>query len=954
MADIFDYGEIKRVSMAHNNMISHMESIIKLYDNIRTEMINDALICVNNPMIQDIIRNEIMNGADQIRSNASIVSLIKKVFLLRYIEPIRNEMIKLLNTSVPVMQDNLLNMNRASNKLKSLFLSEEKRRNANNSFIFLSQALGGKYGTSYMRLVNYYNNIVNADINLVWQDFLVNKSGYKETYIKHSQNEVRDVGIRAIDEILYEYEMFKKRSVSNDASIDETKNNISRFIGLSILDEAKKQLNTIPVQEICKNSSARASALERSGYRTVGDVCDANEITLSYIPGISKRSAYDVKHNADIFKREIERNTKIKLSLDDLTVNKRAALTQIAIYQDKNDAKRKLIEQNEIEASNLSHSSAKLKEASGCINWFFLTDAEKQQVRTSYNYMKEILFSEYTNNIYRLTKIIDEGTNISFSEVSDRFRQDPVPFFNVIENICPGALGNSDKYYGLEVEFAKKIQTEKVLFDGLKCTLRNYQDMGVRYILHQKKVLLGDEMGLGKTIQAIAAMVSLKNFGATHFVVVCPASVLINWCREIAEHSDLKPIKVHGYDKKIEFENWLNNGGVCVTTYETTKIFTSLYNYNIDMLVVDEAHYVKNPSAMRTKNVAVICEHTDRILFMTGTPLENKVDEMIALINMIRPIIADQMQYATQSMYSENFKRIIMPVYYRRKRDDVLTELPEKIESEEWLEPSSADMSAYLQALEQGSYNHHEIRKVSWNVTDISKSSKAKRLKELVEEAFEEGRKIIVYSFYLGVIELVRDILGSKCVGVINGSVSPKERQNIIDRFDRAEDGAVLVAQIQSGGVGLNIQAASVIIICEPQVKPSIESQAISRAYRMGQTRNVLVYRLLCKNTIDERMMTILAKKQREFDKYADKSLAAEQFVSIDDKSLTSMIEEEIKEKLGTKIDIKNPIPLEDKEMVNDKSEISPIEQVKPKINYSKKRKASEEDEYMGLEDAFF
>ena len=301
-----------------------------------------------------------------------------------------------------------------------------------------------------------------------------------------------------------------------------------------------------------------------------------------------------------------------------------------------------------------------------------------------------------------------------------------------------------------------------------------------------------------------------------------------------------------------------------------------------------------------------------------------------------------------------------MPVYYRRKRDDVLTELPEKIESEEWLEPSSADMNCYLQALESGSYNHHEIRKVSWNVTDISKSSKAKRLKELVEEAYEERRKIIVYSFYLGVIERVQDVLGNKCVGVINGSVSPKERQNIIDRFERAEDGAVLVAQIQSGGVGLNIQAASVIIICEPQVKPSIESQAISRAYRMGQTRNVLVYRLLCKNTIDERMMNILAAKQREFDKYADKSLAAETFVSIDDKSLTAMIEEEIKEKLGNKIDIKESIPSEDKkevktqEMVNDKSEIPSTEQVKSKRSYSKKRKASEEDEYMDFDDMFF
>lgn len=158
--------------------------------------------------------------------------------------------------------------------------------------------------------------------------------------------------------------------------------------------------------------------------------------------------------------------------------------------------------------------------------------------------------------------------------------------------------------------------------------------------------------------------------------------------------------------------------------------------------------------------------------------------------------------------------------------------------------------------------------------------------------------KIIVYSFYLDVVSQVSKLLGEKCTGVISGSVSSADRQKIIDEFDKAESGSVLVAQIQSGGVGLNIQSASVVIICEPQVKPSIENQAISRAYRMGQTRNVLVYRLLCKGTIDERMMNILANKQREFDKYADESLAAEQAI-IDDRSLMKLVEDEIKEKIG-------------------------------------------------------
>ena len=133
-----------------------------------------------------------------------------------------------------------------------------------------------------------------------------------------------------------------------------------------------------------------------------------------------------------------------------------------------------------------------------------------------------------------------------------------------------------------------------------------------------------------------------------------------------------------------------------------------------------------------------------------------------------------------------------------------------------------------------------------------------------------------------------------QCFGPINGSITPQRRQEIIDEFDKAPPGAVLAAQIQAGGTGLNIQSASVVIICEPQFKPSIENQAISRAYRMGQTRNVLVYRLLCEDTVDERITTILENKQAIFDAFADKSEAATQSMELDDKTFGNIIKEEI------------------------------------------------------------
>ena len=185
-------------------------------------------------------------------------------------------------------------------------------------------------------------------------------------------------------------------------------------------------------------------------------------------------------------------------------------------------------------------------------------------------------------------------------------------------------------------------------------------------------------------------------------------------------------------------------------------------------------------------------------------------------------------------------------------------------------------------------------RRVSWSVGDPKFSSKAQRLKEIVAEAAEDGRKVIVFSFFLDTLEMVRRTLGSACMETITGSVSPQRRQEIIYEFDEAQAGTVLALQIQAGGTGLNIQSASVVVICEPQLKPSIENQAISRAYRMGQARNVLVHRLLCPDSIDERMMDLLEKKQREFDAFADKSVAAEKSAELDETTLGDLIEEEI------------------------------------------------------------
>jgi SNF2 family DNA or RNA helicase len=308
------------------------------------------------------------------------------------------------------------------------------------------------------------------------------------------------------------------------------------------------------------------------------------------------------------------------------------------------------------------------------------------------------------------------------------------------------------------------------------------------------------------------------------------------------------------------------------------------------MLIADEAHYIKNPEAQRTINTKRLCESAERLLFMTGTALENRVDEMISLIEILNPKVAFSLRGLEFLSAAPMFRERAAAVYYRRKREDVLTELPELIESREWCSLTLEETALYEQAILARKVN--DARRVSFNVQDVRRSSKAKRLFELVEEARDEGRKVVVFSFFLDTIQKVQELLDYRCLPAITGAMSSEERQQVIDTFEESAAGTVLPAQISAGGTGLNIQTASVVVICEPQLKPSSENQAISRVYRMGQTRNVLVYRLLAEDTIDEKLLNLLAGKQELFDALADKSAAAE--AEVDAGNVGRIVEEEI------------------------------------------------------------
>jgi SNF2 family DNA or RNA helicase len=184
---------------------------------------------------------------------------------------------------------------------------------------------------------------------------------------------------------------------------------------------------------------------------------------------------------------------------------------------------------------------------------------------------------------------------------------------------------------------------------------------------------------------------------------------------------------------------------------------------------------------------------------------------------------------------------------------------------------------AYRKAVLEG--NFMAMRRAAFDPGTVKGSPKLRRLVEIVSEAADGGRKVIVFSYFRDVLETVAEVLagrdgvpGIAVIGPLTGDISPADRQAMVDELTNVKGPAVLVSQIQAGGVGLNIQAASVVIIAEPQLTPSIEEQAIARAHRMGQVRPVDVHRLLCEDSVDQRILELLADKRDAFDEYARRS----------------------------------------------------------------------------------
>ncbi|MEU6745496.1 SNF2-related protein [Spirillospora sp. NPDC046719] len=621
--------------------------------------------------------------------------------------------------------------------------------------------------------------------------------------------------------------------------------------------EVRRMLVEMPVERLkdATRDRLRIGPLTDAGITTVQAVLDYGA-RLEYLPGIGATTATRMRGAAQTLWQMTYDEMPVRIDIKKRTAETTELLRCLGAW----DAMRK---------TKGATTDLALAQALAPLAHVLHRDVSHLVVFAVGAHVSE--FREAVEAVRRRARAIDGASGAAASgDPWDDFLSRPADYFAMLSEL--GFLTEDEqKTHGdLPDEIVEAVRRLQLDTEYLSASLRGYQSFGARFALVQRKVIIGDEMGLGKTVEALAVLAHLRANGDHHSIVVCPAAVVTNWVREISSKSSLRPHRVHGPGREAAARNWARNGGVAVTTFETLGWFEDQIRAVKDLgcAVVDEAHYIKNPTALRTRRTRRVLDAADRTILLTGTPLENRIDEFRNLVSYLRPdLIVDADELAPG-----RFRKQVAPAYLRRNQEDVLTELPELVEVDEWLPLSREDFLAYRTAVAAGKFM--AMRQAA--MLQGANSEKVRRLVEIVEEAEDNGRRVIVFSHFRDVLDHVVRALPRHVFGPLTGSVPAAARQAIVDQFSAAGDGAVLVAQIVAGGVGLNIQAASVVVICEPQLKPTTEWQAIARAHRMGQLESVQVHRLLSEEGVDLRVTEILARKRELFEDFARVSETAD------------------------------------------------------------------------------
>ncbi|MEO8710808.1 MAG: DEAD/DEAH box helicase [Parafilimonas sp.] len=439
----------------------------------------------------------------------------------------------------------------------------------------------------------------------------------------------------------------------------------------------------------------------------------------------------------------------------------------------------------------------------------------------------------------------------------------------------------------------------------LASILRPYQVSGFQWLNYLSEVnwggILADDMGLGKTVQALSFLHHYKKVnGRLRALVVCPTTLMFNWENEIRKFTPSLTWYVHHGSMRSQQLNLFDNADVVITTYGTLRSDIQLFaETEFDYVVLDESQAIKNPQSKVTKAASLL--NAKNRLCMSGTPLQNNTFDIYAQMNFLNPGMLGSMEFFRQEFaipidkfgekdQKAHLRKLLYPFILRRTKEQVAKDLPEKSEMVLYCEMGEEQRKIYdayrndfrdkiLGVVEEKGANKSQLtilqglmklRQICDSPSIVNDDEKypnvSVKLEELGREISENigDHKALVFSQFLGMLALIKERMNELGISYayFDGSTSPADREKAITLFQTDENCRVFLISLKAGGVGLNLTAADYVYIVDPWWNPAVEQQAIDRTHRIGQTKNIFAYRMICKDTVEDKIITLQERKR--------------------------------------------------------------------------------------------
>ena len=444
---------------------------------------------------------------------------------------------------------------------------------------------------------------------------------------------------------------------------------------------------------------------------------------------------------------------------------------------------------------------------------------------------------------------------------------------------------------------------------ALDALLRPYQKIGVAWLWHLHRHNLGgilaDEMGLGKTLQALSLLSALNSQPSTRnsprvSLVACPASLVENWRREAARFAPELRVFVHHGSNRLTDAKAFAAHDLIITSYGTLARDRDLFSEtDFSCLIADEAQHLKNRRSQNAQALRIL-QAQGRFL-LTGTPLENSIDDLRSLFEVLMPGYIDQVPSGTKAeernWFDERLRAKTAPYILRRTKKTVAPELPSKIEQILYCELSPAQSALYrkmqeeteraLLDLQASGASENSVRMATLTQllrlrqvccdprllpnsgienpqSKIENSAKLDAFRELLAESIDDGHRLLVFSQFTALLGLLREELESQEIpyAYLDGSMTPKARQAEVDKFNTSTTLPVFLISLKAGGTGINLTSADTVVHFDPWWNPAVEAQATDRAHRIGQTKVVTSYKLICSGTVEEKVLQLQESKR--------------------------------------------------------------------------------------------